>query len=115
MKPDPASEEYFKYCMDNGKPYFGLGLCAQQTLIIRHAYMDRLGSQECSDGKRPYYILEIGSYAGMSTVTWAKIIQKYNKRRGRVFCVDPWKPYLVEDEKSTEWSTERIMNHALKD
>lgn len=110
-----VSEECFNYCIDNQIPYFGHGLKAQQGAIIRHAYMDKLISQECFNKTDPYYILEIGSYAGMSTVTWAKAIQKYNKGNGKVFCIDPWQPYLNPVKDASVYETSKVMNRGLKD
>lgn len=109
------TKEYFKYCIDNKKPYFGFGFKAQSGSIGHHAYMDALVAQECLNSNEPYNILEIGSYAGMSAVTWAKAIQKYNNGNGQVFCVDPWRPYLKEDENIPEGQdTCKIMNDALE-
>ena len=80
MEVDISSLKHFKYCIDNREPYFGVGLMARQGTLIRYAYMDKLVAQECLNRNgKSYNILEIGSYAGMSTVTWAKAIQKYNK------------------------------------
>lgn len=104
------SEEHFMYCMDNEEPFFGHELRAQQGTIGRHAYMDKLVAQECLNSNGNYDILEIGSYVGMSAVTWAKAIQKYNEGNGKVFCIDPWKPYL-----ESGGDTEQIMNRALGD
>ena len=57
-------------------------------------------------------ILEIGSWAGASAITWAEAIKKLG-RSGRVTCVDLWQPYFdltVEQE-----SHYREMSEAAKE
>ncbi len=44
-------------------------------------------------GDRPLDVLEIGSWAGGSAVSWASAV-KALPRAGRVLCVDAWKPYF---------------------
>jgi predicted O-methyltransferase YrrM len=51
-------------------------------------------------GEKPLYILEIGSWAGGSAITWAEAIKKHNQGRGRVICIDPWKLYFRPDQYS---------------
>jgi predicted O-methyltransferase YrrM len=41
----------------------------------------------------PIRILEIGSWAGASAVTWARALQALG-RTGGVTCIDTWRPYL---------------------
>ncbi|MBV9858670.1 MAG: class I SAM-dependent methyltransferase [Alphaproteobacteria bacterium] len=77
-----------------GEPYFGLGLRALQGLPRRHKYLPpllRKAVEHRPAGK--VRILEIGSWAGASAVTWAKSLQALG-RNGRVVCVDTWAPYL---------------------
>jgi predicted O-methyltransferase YrrM len=45
-------------------------------------------------GGRPLRILEVGSWAGGSAITWAAAISKQNAGRGVVVCVDSWKPFF---------------------
>lgn len=42
-------------------------------------------------------VLEIGSYEGSSALNFSNCIGSLNKR-GSVFCVDTWKPYLPDDD-----------------
>ncbi|MBI1923208.1 class I SAM-dependent methyltransferase [Candidatus Poribacteria bacterium] len=57
--------------------------------------MQQLVREECFNrNKWPFYVLEIGSWAGGSAITWAEAIKAYNNRQGLVVCVDPWKPYF---------------------
>ena len=92
---DPNEYRYYSYCMSNNKPYFGKVMWALQGDPIRHAYMECLVEAQCRDrGERPFQILEIGSWAGGSAITWAEAIKKYNKGKGRVVCIDPWTLYF---------------------
>ena len=78
----------------SGKPYFGPAMRALQGPAIRHQYFGPL--VECvatSTSRRDIQILEIGSWAGASAVSWAYAIKKLG-RPGRVTCVDLWRPYF---------------------
>ena len=57
--------------------------------------MQRLVDLECRSSEGlSFQILEIGSWAGGSAISWAEAIARFNGRRGSVLCVDPWVPYL---------------------
>jgi predicted O-methyltransferase YrrM len=49
-----------------------------------------------SAGDRPLQVLEIGSWAGGSAVSWASAI-KSRPQSGRILCIDTWKPYFDVD------------------
>lgn len=38
----------------------------------------------------PLRILEIGSYMGSSTITWARALERLAGRPGEILCIDPW-------------------------
>jgi predicted O-methyltransferase YrrM len=67
---------------------------AFQGVPKRHAYMQALVDL-LSRGKprQPVKILEVGSWAGGSAITWAKALKKYCGE-GQVVCVDQWQPYF---------------------
>jgi predicted O-methyltransferase YrrM len=44
-------------------------------------------------GDRPLHVLEVGSWAGASCVSWARAIESL-PHGGRVTCVDLWRPYF---------------------
>lgn len=50
--------------------------------LTQHAKNDRL------------QILEIGSWIGASTLTWAQGLKEHNHSKGTITCVDAWKPFL---------------------
>jgi Flp pilus assembly protein TadD/predicted O-methyltransferase YrrM len=96
-KSPVASKEYqyYEYCLKNNKPYFGKVMWALQGVPIRHAYMQCLVETQCRERtEKSFNILEIGSWAGGSALTWAEAIKKFNQGKGRVFCIDPWKLYF---------------------
>jgi predicted O-methyltransferase YrrM len=95
-----------------GKPYFGPALRALQGPAIRHQYFEALVEVAGrSKIRRRIRILEVGSWAGASAVSWATAIKKLG-RTGRVTCVDPWQPYF--DLEINHESHYREMNDAAK-
>src|SRR5690348_4877464 len=76
-----------------GKPYFGDALRAKQGLIERHQYFRPVIS--IFDRSVPLNILEIGSWAGASAISWALALRD-TRHPGRITCVDPWEPYFSE-------------------
>ncbi len=77
-------------------PYFPDQLVSIQSgpdSMIRHVWQT---AAVCvvKDTPRPLRILEIGSWAGHSTLTWAEAIGKF-ERTGSILCVDPWGRYLA--------------------
>lgn len=76
------------------RPYFGPAMWALQGIPVRHAYMQavvELLSRESRTG--PFKVLEVGSWAGGSAITWVKAIREYIGD-GQVVCVDAWQPYF---------------------
>ncbi len=89
-----TEEEIYRFCLLTGRSYFGSHLHATQGLPLRHGSMHCLVLNEAA--RRPdqiLNILEIGSWAGGSAITWANAL-KTARAPGRVFCVDPWRPYV---------------------
>lgn len=66
-----------------------------QSPPIRHAYMTALVKSYAKHFKSSDRIrlLEIGSWAGASTITWAKALLTHFENV-EVVCVDPWQPYF---------------------
>lgn len=97
------SKELYENCLRKKVPYFGEHLAARQGAPVRHAYMRYLVA--CEVARRggsipsPLRILEIGSWAGGSAITWARACQEFNGGNGVVVCVDPWQPYKTPSEE----------------
>ena len=45
-------------------------------------------------GREPLNLVEVGSWAGASALTWGQGLRFHNNSRGSLICVDAWKPYL---------------------
>jgi len=76
------------------KPYFGSAMHAFQGVSKRHAYMQALVELLSGEEHRwTLKIVEVGSWAGGSAITWARALKKYFGK-GQVVCVDQWQPYF---------------------
>lgn len=85
---------YYDFCRERRRPYFGRHMWASQGLPLRHVVMQELVRLQASlQPGRPLRILEVGSWAGGSAITWAEALKRY-AGGGQVLCVDPWKPYF---------------------
>ena len=96
-----------------GRPYFGPALCAMQGVPERHQYFlpTVIEVARRREGLQ-LDVLEIGSWAGASAVTWAMALREADAS-GTVTCVDPWLPYFdVEAEHDRHY---RDMNDAARD
>src|SRR3989344_2187169 len=105
-----------------GKTYFGPVMVAKQGRVARHGYMQKLVELECkrlkssyakaSEDDFEYAILEVGSWAGGSTITFAEAIKKYNGGRGKVIAVDAWQSFHGEHIDKPSLA---VMENALMD
>lgn len=94
------SRHTYLAALRTGTPYFGNYLAANQGNFRRHHYMDRLVKALAAKAgpNKGIDILEVGSYAGASTVIWLKALTKYCRGQGTVFCVDPWDSLFSLDD-----------------
>lgn len=76
-----------------GRPYFGRALRALQGDPARHRYFLPAVRVLAAAQARPLEILEVGSWAGASAVTWAMALEAAGCG-GTVMCVDTWSPYF---------------------
>src|SRR5688572_11941708 len=82
-----------------GAPYFPATLVGIQSgldSMVRHVWMTGTVclAKELSAAPAPLRILEIGSWAGHSALTWAEAVGKFD-RRGSLLCIDPWSRYIA--------------------
>jgi hypothetical protein len=78
-----------------GEPYFGSAMAALQGVPERHGYMRATVEFLARAGVgAPFRVLEVGSWAGTSAVTWAKAIEEHFAS-GSVSCIDTWAPFFV--------------------
>lgn len=102
----------FKFAMIFGKSYFGPIMVARQGRVIRHGYMQEIVRLEVGSGKLEYNVLEIGSWAGSSAITFSEAIKKFNGGRGKVVAVDAWQGFHGEHIDKPSLA---IMEKALKE
>ena len=94
-------------------PYFPDQLVSIQSgpdSMVRHVWQT---GAVClvKDAPEPIRILEVGSWAGHSVLTWAEALGKF-ERSGTILCVDPWGRYLVEDDLKAATGAYRAMDAA---
>lgn len=91
----------------NGKKvYFGPVHAAMQGAPIRHYYLQET-VRLFADSEEGTRILEIGSWAGGSAITWARALDKYCRGLGEVICVDAWTDYLADSGSTYHFETMR--------
>jgi predicted O-methyltransferase YrrM len=96
-----------------GKPYFGHALQARQGVPFRHSYfLPIVRAQKRIFGSKPLRILEIGSWAGASAVSWAHALAAADAH-GSVLCIDPWESYFDLTVEKTHFYSD--MNAAAAD
>lgn len=96
------------FAMERNKPYFGRRLSAFQSPPVRYAVMAAL-TRHALRGKGAGRVLEIGSWAGASAITFGTVIHELGMSDGEIVCVDPWEEYFVDEDSSLHY---RSMNAA---
>ncbi len=87
----------YAFCRAAGRPYFGPVMLGAQTWDVRMPHMRRaLALAAAAPAGGELRVLEIGSWAGQSAILWASEMARAN-RPGRVYCVDPWRPFLRDE------------------
>jgi len=90
------SEKQLIEALLTGRPYFGPVMRAMQGPPVRHKYLCSIAQAVAQKKKRGrLQILEIGSWAGGSAITWVKSMQTIG-RKSLLTCIDRWQPYFHE-------------------
>lgn len=89
----------FAEALQLGKPYFGQRLSALQSPPVRYAVLASI-AKFALKGKQRGTILEIGSWAGASAITFGAAMRDLGLVDGRIVCVDPWTEYLTNEDRS---------------
>jgi predicted O-methyltransferase YrrM len=110
---------WLTYCYSRliKKPYFGVWMASAQGNPFRYrhmrdtvfAYVKGLGDR--GESGNFVNVMEIGSYAGGSTIQWATALRESGASTYRVHSVDPWDAYI--DESRNFRVAYRIMNRNL--
>ena len=96
------------FAVERNKPYFGRRFSAFQSPPVRYALLAAL-TRHAFSGKDAVRVLEIGSWAGASAITFGAVIQELGIADGEIVCVDPWEKYFLEEDSALHY---RIMNAA---
>lgn len=76
-----------------GVPFFGGETRGVQGFALaRHPSLSA-AIFKLSESKRRLKILEVGSYAGFSTLTWAQSVEEFCPNGADILCVDAWQAY----------------------
>ena len=97
------------FAKERNKPYFGRRLSAFQSPPVRYALLAAL-TRHALSGKHAGRVLEVGSWAGASAITFGAVIQELGIADGQIVCVDPWEKYFVEEDSSFHYKS---MNAAV--
>ena len=92
------------------QPYFGEAMAAGQAQPLRSRHFISVLKEIRGTGS--IHMIEIGSWAGQSTVIWAKALQELDVP-GTIIAVDPWIPYF--DTSVNKEDVFSVMNAAAKD
>jgi predicted O-methyltransferase YrrM len=74
------------------EPYFLGNTMGVMGEPLRHLYMTAAVATLRELG-RAVRLLEIGSWIGFSTLTWAQALDELGPHKGTVLCLDPWASY----------------------
>ena len=108
----PLDAEYYQFCREQMRPYFGRVMWASQGLPLRHVVMQEIGTtgnQPSGDGA--VRILEVGSWAGDRPLPGRTLDPSSSVQRARRLW-DPWKPYF-DVNKRPDAAVYREMSEAL--
>jgi predicted O-methyltransferase YrrM len=98
-----------QFAREHNKPYFGRQLSAFQSPPVRYALMADL-ARYVLRGKAAARVLEVGSWAGASAITFGTVVRELQISDGRIICVDQWKKNFVDEDSSLHY---RSMNAAI--
>src|SRR4051794_33006328 len=89
----PMSYQSLAEALLSGKVYIGAAFREMQGVAARHRYFAPLVSFLAQASGKKLDVLEIGSWAGASTITWAVALRE-SDAVGSITCVDPWEAYF---------------------
>ena len=104
----------FRYKLARNQPYFGHVLSAMQTDPRRESYMKQLICKETHNlTDSDFTMLEVGAWAGRSSIIWADVIKK--NTTGFLTCVDVWEPFESTTEKGAylPWMQKALGNRKV--
>jgi predicted O-methyltransferase YrrM len=95
------SQSDFEDALRNGRPYFEPYKSCRKSWPHIYWYQQKLIHWMAQrPWPAPPEILEIGSWAGASAVSWGHALNTCFRGKGHILCVDPWESDDVPDIKS---------------
>jgi hypothetical protein len=91
----------FNFCLDRAIPYLGSVKVARQSLPVKYEGMYQFLLNESSKWieRRPYQLLEVGSWVGGSALVWLNALKESGRIDSALLsCMDPWAPYFDPTE-----------------
>lgn len=105
------------------KPYFGRRLSAFQSPPVRYALLANVATYALK-GKPKVRVLEIGSWAGASSITLGTVIHTLGITDSTITCIDSWDSYFVPEDASLHYKSmnvaamtgaiQRLFHHNLR-
>jgi predicted O-methyltransferase YrrM len=86
----------------SNRPYFGQQLSAFQSPPVRYAVMADL-TRYAFRGKTEARVLEVGSWAGASAITFGTVIKEMGISDSKIICIDQWAKYFVSEDNSLHY------------
>lgn len=83
---------------------FGVG----QSVSSRLAVLGRLIKKQADASAARLNVLEVGSYEGGSALALSAFIAQNCEHGGSITCIDPWKPYLPEEDIGSNETCRRM-------
>jgi predicted O-methyltransferase YrrM len=90
--------------MENNRPYFGRQLSAFQSPPVRYALMADL-ARYVFRGKARVRVLEVGSWAGASAITFGRVIRELGISDGKIICIDQWEMNFVAEDSALHYKS----------
>ena len=103
----------YLYSKLTGQPYFGGLYLASQTWPERKKYMRNAIRSELENYQKSadeFCMIEVGSWAGESSVLWANELKKFE---GKLLCIDPWEPFIKKNHGAKN-AIPKLMDKVLR-
>jgi predicted O-methyltransferase YrrM len=98
-----------QFAREHHKPYFGRQLSAFQSPPVRYALLADLARYVFA-GKARVRILEVGSWAGASVITFGTVVRELGISDSKILCIDQWEKNFVPEDSSLHYMS---MNTAI--
>jgi predicted O-methyltransferase YrrM len=95
--------------LESERPYFGRQFSAFQSPPVRYALIANL-ARYVLKGKTEVRILELGTWAGASAITFGFVIRELGISNSKIICIDQWNKYFVSQDSSLHY---KRMNAAI--